>query len=68
METTPMEDMINNLINGNLKDAKRQAVEFGIHQIQDALICDYGYSPLKAWTAAAYLTTGEGFQAYCDAE
>lgn len=63
-----MQTMIENLINGNLTDAKKQAKRFALHKIVDALQNDFGWSLDKAYKAASYLKTGQGFQAYCDAK
>jgi hypothetical protein len=62
-----MESLINNLINGNLTDARRQARRFSQGKIVKALL-QFQFSEVKALRAALYLKTGEGFQAYCDAE
>jgi hypothetical protein len=60
-----METMIQNYINGNLKDARRQAKQFS----QTAIRCgfeNYGYSIRKASRVAHWLKTGEGYQEACD--
>lgn len=61
-----MNTMIENFINGNLTDAKRQAKRFSYAAIRAALE-DMGYSVRKAALTADYLKTGEGFQSACDA-
>ena len=63
-----MESMIQNLLNGNLKDAKRQAKKFAVGVITDYLHHDLGWTTTKSVAAADYLKTGKGFQEYCDAE
>ena len=63
-----MESLINNFINGNLKDARSEAESFSLSQIRTALVDDYGYGFEKASLTAYYLKTGEGFQDACDAE
>lgn len=59
--------MIENLINGNLKDAKRNAKRFREQTIREHLHFTLGWSKRKSILAAHYLKTGEGFQEYCDA-
>ena len=62
-----MKSMIDNLINGNLKDAKQQAQKFTQSQIQKYL-GGIGWSKTKSTLAARYLKVGgqENWQAYCD--
>lgn len=62
-----MQTMIDNLVNGNLTDAKRQAKKFGKLAIAKHLR-EIGWSADKSGKAARYLKTGEGFQDYCDAK
>lgn len=62
-----MQTMLENFINGNLTDAKRQAKRFSHSAIRNALMDDYGYSANKAALTADYLKTGTGFQSACDA-
>lgn len=59
--------MIENLINGNLTDAKRQAKRYSEGTIRFALI-EHGFSVVRATLAAAYLKGSDCWQAYCDAE
>lgn len=61
-----MQNMIENLINGNLKDAKEHAKRKSGVDIFKHLRSE-GWSEAKAYAAASYLKTGKGFQAYCDA-
>ena len=65
-----MNSMIENLINGNLSDAKNQAnsMSAGVEKIAIHAAENYGFSWRKAKLAAHYLKTGDGFQSYCDAE
>ena len=63
-----MQSMVNNLINGNLTDAKNQARNVNIHTIKRYLQNAMGWSYAKSMAAASYLKTGEGFQEYCDAK
>lgn len=62
-----MQTMIENLINGNLKDARRQARGKGMMRIATYLRLELGWSLHRATAAAYYLKTGEGWQDYCDA-
>lgn len=63
-----MKTMIENLINGNLTDAKKQARGFSMSRISDYLHFALGWSYNRSAKAAYYLKTGTGFQAYCDAK
>ena len=67
-ETTDLELLIGNFINGNLSHAREQSKKFTLKEIRDALIEDYGYSQNKAFLTAHYLKEGVGFQSACDAE
>lgn len=62
-----MNSLIENYINGNLKTARKQAKRFSQNKIREAMQ-DYGFSALKAALVAAWLKTGEGYQASCDAD
>lgn len=59
--------MIDDLINGNLKDAKQKAHDHNKLSIKRYLL-DIGWSVDKSEKAATYLKTGNGWQDYCDAE
>jgi len=61
-----MNTLLENLLNGNLKDAKEQAKRFELFKIAGAAMT-LGYSRNKAIMAAAYLKGRATFQAYCDA-
>ncbi len=61
-----MNTLLENLLNGNLKDAKEQAKRFELFKIAGAAMA-LGYSRNKAIMAAAYLKGRATFQAYCDA-
>jgi len=61
-----MNTLLENLLNGNLKDAKQQAKRFGMFKIAGAARA-LGYSRNKAIMAAAYLKGRATFQAYCKA-
>lgn len=63
-----MNKMIENLINGNLTDARAQAKRYSISYIAAFMRSEYGWSCKKAVAGARYLKTGKGFQAYCDEE
>jgi len=60
--------MIDNYINGNLTDAKRQARHRNPQLIKAAFVTLAGYSERRAALTAHYLKTGNGFQAACDAQ
>lgn len=62
-----MHSIIENLINGNLTDAKAQAKRHALFDIARAAL-DFGMTRNKAIMAAAYLKGRATFQAYCDAE
>ena len=62
-----MNTLIENLINGNLTDAKEQAKRYALFAIASAAM-SYGMTRNKAIMAAAYLKGRATFQAYCDAE
>jgi hypothetical protein len=61
-----MKSMINNLINGNLKDAKKQAKRFRQADIMQYCL-DNGYSFEKSVAMAMYLKNQIDNQQYCDA-
>lgn len=63
-----MKSMIENWINGNLKEARKQAKRHSLTRIRETLKDEYGYSGLKSALVAIWLKTGEGYQASCDAE
>jgi hypothetical protein len=67
-EETAIESLANDLINGNLSDAKKKARSFGAHDICRGFI-ELGWTTGKARAAAIYLKDPdqESFQAYCDA-
>ncbi len=60
--------MIDNFINGNLREAKRQARQFSGNAIFEVLHNFYGYSIKKANLTAHYLKhpSQATFQAACD--
>ena len=61
-----MNTLIENLINGNLTDAKEQAKRYGFWDIARAGQTYFG-SRNKPIMAAAYLKGPATFQAFCDA-
>ena len=63
-----MDSLIQNFINGNLTDSKKQAKRYTMRQLRDCLINDYFFSFKKAQLTAEYLKTGLGYQLACDAE
>jgi hypothetical protein len=62
-----MQRMIDNLINGNLKEAKKQAKRYRQADIMQ-WCTDNGYGFEKAVAMAMYLKNQIDFQQYCDAE
>lgn len=62
-----MNELIDNLINGNLKDARRIAWGYKEWAIREALI-EYGYSLNKAVLTTDYLKGRDCWQAACDAQ
>jgi len=57
---------IRDLINGNLKDAKKAAKRAPFWRLMQSAQEDYGFSLTKAHAAALYLKGKVSFQAYCD--
>ena len=62
-----MQNMIDNLINGNIKQALKQAKRYRQADIMQYCI-DNGYKFEKAVAMAMYLKNQIDFQQYCDAE
>jgi uncharacterized protein (UPF0297 family) len=60
-----MENMINNLINGNISDAKKQAKRHTLTAIYNYLI-ETGYDEQRAMVTASFLKNETDFQTYCD--
>lgn len=63
-----MKTLAENLINGNLKDARKQAqrhTEFRMSMYFRQIL---GWSFEKSVAAAHFLKTGQGWQLYCDCE
>lgn len=46
---------VNNYLNGNLKDAKRQAKRISYDKLMDYLVSELGWSNQKAMVTANYL-------------
>lgn len=61
-----MQEMLNNFINGNLKEAREQARRFNLISIAMSLEEQCGYSKLKAGRVSVWLKTGRGWQEACD--
>jgi hypothetical protein len=61
-----MNNMIENLLNGNLSTARKLARRFSQTKIRTFLTDERGWDFKRATLCAEYLKTGEGFQAYCD--
>lgn len=67
--TAQLERLCDNLINGNLTDAKRQAKRFSQVHIAVMLFFQYGHSKTKASLGAGYLKgRADLWQKYCDAK
>jgi hypothetical protein len=62
-----MNSMIENYLNGNLSDAKRQAKRFSAWSIREALQEYAGYSLNKATLTTDWLKGRDCWQAACDA-
>lgn len=67
MSKSYMTALVANYENGNLSDARNQAVKRSGLAIATALVAR-GYSENKARLVARWLKTGEGWQAACDAK
>lgn len=61
---------IENFINGNLTDAKNQAICLKIQSLYNSMRNYYGWSHEKAYATAQYLKhpSNESFQAACNAK
>ena len=62
-----MKSLIENYMNGNLSECRRQAKRHSRASIENALVEMLGYTNEKAYLTALWMKTGEGFQAACDA-
>ena len=60
--------MFNNLINGNLTDARNAARRPGFQRLREYAETKLGWSGEKAYFAARYLKGTGSFQTYCDAK
>jgi hypothetical protein len=63
-----METLLENYFNGNLEDAKRQGLHFGMLKIYDALRHKYNFNHEAAYAVAMYLKGKGTFQAAATAE
>jgi hypothetical protein len=63
-----MDQMIENIINGNLEDAKKQAKRFKVGAIYDAMLFDFGWSKNKAHYGAMWVKGLADWQTFCDAQ
>ena len=61
-----METMYENLLNGNLEDAKKQAKRFGLYRISDYLHEECHMSQTKALITAEYLKGRISWEEYCE--
>ena len=59
--------MLNNLINGNISDAKAQAKRFSLERISNFFVTDCGWDRDTSWPIAGFLKTGQNWQEACDA-
>lgn len=63
-----MKKVFDNLINGNLEDAKRGAKRYGTASLTMHCTEELGFTWEQAFHAVNYLKNGGSFQAYCDAK
>jgi hypothetical protein len=61
-----LEQCVCNLVNGNLKEARRQAKNLSVGALTDFMKYELGWTTDKALAASEYLKTGKKFQLYCD--
>lgn len=59
---------LDNLINGNIKDAKKEARRFKHHELREIAVEYYGFPLEKATLAADLLKGRDCWQLYCDAK
>lgn len=62
-----MDSMIENYLNGNIKEARKTAKHFSQYRIYRYLREDFGFSDSRALAIAAFLKTGDFWQESCDA-
>ena len=67
MKTKRIETMIENYINGNLADARRQSKRFTEREIRWELRERYDWSEYKSFVSARWLKGGDCWQEACDA-
>ena len=60
--------MIENMIDGNLKQARKQAKNYSFEKIVLTLHDEWCYSLAKAAMSAIWLKSGECYQLACDTE
>ena len=60
------QNIIENLINGNITDARKGAKGKSFQKLWEAAVVVFGEGSKKAITAAYFLKTGEGWQRFCD--
>jgi hypothetical protein len=61
-----MQSIIDNLINGNLRDAKRLAKRHSLGVLLSHMIQQLGWSADRSLAAAYYLKGMSSFQDYCN--
>jgi hypothetical protein len=59
------QSVIDNLINGNIADAKRGARRMSYMKLWDAANMAFGEGSKKAIAAVYFLKTGKGWQCFC---
>lgn len=62
-----MKKCIENLINGNLKEARQQAAQFRYSDLIQELRNNFGYDENKVLWTVIYLKSGECYDEYCNA-
>ncbi len=63
-----MQSVFDNLLNGNLTDAKKGAKRFSQSNLAAYAVDEMGWGERRARLAVSYLKTGNDWQAYCDEE
>jgi hypothetical protein len=65
-QSPALASVFDNLENGNLADAKRQAKRFSFHALYEFAIYQTGFGTVRAHRAAAYLKGMIDFNTYCN--
>ena len=61
-----IEQLVNDLVNGNLSDAQKSSKGFSYKVLHNAMREYLGYNYKISVLAVQYLKTGQGFQEYCN--